>query len=244
MPASSRGSRRCGDGGPLRYWPSCDRTEHRHGHHDPEVLPSIGTGRPGPHGWQGCSCLFSNPGLWKAGRDQKSPLRRCFKSLGPPKLWRAPPSRIKPFGVVGATTGTCEFGQGVNMPGRVPAQEIFLAFFAAGLRVCSVSADGPPAPPPGRNVAVFGPCPAVPGPIQATFGCLTAAAKARPPARATGQRRAMIGPARRDWGGSGGRTRTRTLDPLIKSQLLYQLSYAPPKSHPKEPGAPEQSRVW
>src|SRR5262249_49559391 len=24
-----------------------------------------------------------------------------------------------------------------------------------------------------------------------------------------------------------GRTRTRTLDPLIKSQLLYQLSYAP-----------------
>ena len=26
---------------------------------------------------------------------------------------------------------------------------------------------------------------------------------------------------------NGGRTRTRTLDPLIKSQLLYQLSYAP-----------------
>ncbi len=25
----------------------------------------------------------------------------------------------------------------------------------------------------------------------------------------------------------GGRTRARTLDPLIKSQLLYQLSYAP-----------------
>jgi len=25
----------------------------------------------------------------------------------------------------------------------------------------------------------------------------------------------------------GGRTRTRTLDPLIKSQLLYHLSYAP-----------------
>ena len=25
----------------------------------------------------------------------------------------------------------------------------------------------------------------------------------------------------------GGRTGTRTLDPLIKSQLLYQLSYAP-----------------
>lgn len=28
-------------------------------------------------------------------------------------------------------------------------------------------------------------------------------------------------------GDIGGRTRTRTLDPLIKSQLLYQLSYAP-----------------
>ncbi len=28
-------------------------------------------------------------------------------------------------------------------------------------------------------------------------------------------------------GKSGGRTRTRTWDPLIKSQLLYQLSYAP-----------------
>src|SRR5690606_34221478 len=24
-------------------------------------------------------CLFSDPGLWRAGRDQKSPLRRCFK---------------------------------------------------------------------------------------------------------------------------------------------------------------------
>ena len=30
----------------------------------------------------------------------------------------------------------------------------------------------------------------------------------------------------------GGRTRTRTLDPLIKSQLLYQLSYAPAKGAP------------
>jgi hypothetical protein len=26
----------------------------------------------------------------------------------------------------------------------------------------------------------------------------------------------------------GGRARARTVDPLIKSQLLYQLSYAPP----------------
>src|SRR5438067_11457408 len=30
----------------------------------------------------------------------------------------------------------------------------------------------------------------------------------------------------------GGRTRTRTWDPLIKSQLLYQLSYAPGISPP------------
>ena len=29
------------------------------------------------------------------------------------------------------------------------------------------------------------------------------------------------------FGGSGGRSRIRTYDPLIKSQLLYQLSYAP-----------------
>ncbi len=28
---------------------------------------------------------------------------------------------------------------------------------------------------------------------------------------------------------AGGRTRARTWDPLIKSQLLYQLSYAPAK---------------
>ena len=31
---------------------------------------------------------------------------------------------------------------------------------------------------------------------------------------------------------NGGRTRTRTLDPLIKSQLLYQLSYAPHRGGP------------
>jgi hypothetical protein len=36
----------------------------------------------------------------------------------------------------------------------------------------------------------------------------------------------------------GGRTRARTWDPLIKSQLLYQLSYAPglgPKKPLREP---------
>jgi hypothetical protein len=31
-------------------------------------------------------------------------------------------------------------------------------------------------------------------------------------------------------GDGGRRTRTRTVDPLIKSQLLYQLSYAPPSA--------------
>jgi hypothetical protein len=34
----------------------------------------------------------------------------------------------------------------------------------------------------------------------------------------------------------GGCTRTRTLDPLIKSQLLYQLSYAPHQARPREIG--------
>src|SRR5262245_43543091 len=33
----------------------------------------------------------------------------------------------------------------------------------------------------------------------------------------------------------GGRTRARTWDPLIKSQLLYQLSYAPGKTSGKGP---------
>ncbi len=33
----------------------------------------------------------------------------------------------------------------------------------------------------------------------------------------------------------GGRTRARTWDPLIKSQLLYQLSYAPIKIKPPGP---------
>ena len=37
----------------------------------------------------------------------------------------------------------------------------------------------------------------------------------------------------------GGRTRARTWDPLIKSQLLYQLSYAP--GSPR--GKPRQARV-
>ena len=43
----------------------------------------------------------------------------------------------------------------------------------------------------------------------------------------------------------GGRTRTRTLDPLIKSQLLYQLSYAPsgPALMRGERRAPYQTRT-
>ena len=38
--------------------------------------------------------------------------------------------------------------------------------------------------------------------------------------------------------GDGGRTRARTWDPLIKSQLLYQLSYAPGTG-----ASPEEARV-
>ena len=37
------------------------------------------------------------------------------------------------------------------------------------------------------------------------------------------------------WRLGGGRTRARTWDPLIKSQLLYQLSYAPGKTAPAKP---------
>ena len=39
-------------------------------------------------------------------------------------------------------------------------------------------------------------------------------------------------------GFNGGRTRARTWDPLIKSQLLYQLSYAPGRENPKLSGFP------
>src|SRR5271166_484505 len=43
-------------------------------------------------------------------------------------------------------------------------------------------------------------------------------------------------------GFDGGRTRARTLDPLIKSQLLYQLSYAPIEIRTVDPGAPATSK--
>jgi hypothetical protein len=42
---------------------------------------------------------------------------------------------------------------------------------------------------------------------------------------------------------NGGRTRTRTWDPLIKSQLLYQLSYAPENAAPTEGPGPVAKRV-
>src|SRR5690606_18273657 len=47
-------------------------------------------------------------------------------------------------------------------------------------------------------------------------------------------------------GGFGGRTRTRTWDPLIKSQLLYQLSYAPagPPARPVETTISAPPIVW
>src|SRR5262245_63855084 len=49
--------------------------------------------------------------------------------------------------------------------------------------------------------------------------------------------------SRRASAGDGGRTRARTWDPLIKSQLLYQLSYAPEYGPPPEKGAAIASRV-
>ena len=38
--------------------------------------------------------------------------------------------------------------------------------------------------------------------------------------------------AKNETGAGGGRSRIRTYDPLIKSQLLYQLSYAPRRRGP------------
>src|SRR3546814_15959088 len=87
-----------------------------------------------------CSSDLSDPGFWKAGRDQKSPLRRCFKPLDPPKLWRSPAvPTSKVVGVVGATTGTCEFGHAVNMPIAISLQGKYPTFFAGGLWACSAS---------------------------------------------------------------------------------------------------------
>ena len=41
----------------------------------------------------------------------------------------------------------------------------------------------------------------------------------------------------------GGRTRTRTWDPLIKSQLLYQLSYAPAEPPDMDPGQSVETTI-
>ena len=53
------------------------------------------------------------------------------------------------------------------------------------------------------------------------------AAKMRIPQTSWGVLAPMMSVPHRSEKACGGRTRTRTLDPLIKSQLLYQLSYAP-----------------
>jgi len=43
------------------------------------VLPWIGWEWSRPHTWQWRTSLFGiRAGWWKAGRDQKSPIRRCF----------------------------------------------------------------------------------------------------------------------------------------------------------------------
>ena len=48
----------------------------------PEMLPWIGAGDPDPHGRQGWTSLFGARPL-EGQRDQKSPLRRCFKPRPP-----------------------------------------------------------------------------------------------------------------------------------------------------------------
>ena len=42
----------------------------------------------------------------------------------------------------------------------------------------------------------------------------------------------------------GGRSKTRTCDPLIKSQLLYQLSYAPFRQGLTTPGKADLIGPW
>jgi hypothetical protein len=96
--------------------------------------PSLGTGVPDPHVPARCRCLFSDPGLWRAGRDQKSPLRRCFKPR---------PSKHRIFPVVRpriyATTGTCEFGRATPMPERFHNQGFFRYSRKKNIRIASPS---------------------------------------------------------------------------------------------------------
>jgi hypothetical protein len=45
-------------------------------------------------------------------------------------------------------------------------------------------------------------------------------------------------------GSDGGRSRARTYDPLIKSQLLYQLSYTPIRSGAMRPAKARLIQIW
>jgi hypothetical protein len=50
----------------------------------PSGMPWMRTGTPDPHARQRRTSLFgSRAGLWRTGRDQKSPLRRCFEPRAP-----------------------------------------------------------------------------------------------------------------------------------------------------------------
>ena len=71
-----------------------------------------------------CRCLFSNPGRWRAGRDQKSPLRRCFKPRPSkhPGIFpgSSPSDRLRP-------QARANLGKPRRMPESFPIQEFFRA---------------------------------------------------------------------------------------------------------------------
>lgn len=81
-------------------------------------------GRPRPHAGKEVVASSVTPAFGRAGRDQKSPLRRCFKPRSPCETRGAPvqisgcrlPRRVRASCLGWSTdrhaaTGTCEFGQ-------------------------------------------------------------------------------------------------------------------------------------
>jgi hypothetical protein len=84
---------------------------------DPDVLPWLGTGGPLRTAGKDVAASSVTPAFGKPAETKKalyvvalsrSALRSFLESPANPTSWS--------LGVVGATTGTCEFGQGVDMP--------------------------------------------------------------------------------------------------------------------------------
>src|SRR3546814_332137 len=106
-----------------------------------------------------CSALSGTPAFGTPAENKKALYVFALSRSAPRKLWEALESPAvsadQPLGVVGATTGTCEFGQAVDMPIGFWMQDENFIFFAGGLEVCSAFPAGRPRGPlsliPGRS---------------------------------------------------------------------------------------------